>query len=302
MILDVGLPGLDGLETCRLIRAKGDAVPVLMLTARSGISDRVAGLDAGADDYLVKPFALEELFARLRALLRRQAPSPAASESGLARVPRPLARPADPRRHARRPPDPAHTHGVLAARALPAPPPPGDDARGDLRARVGLRLRRELELAGGVHRLPPTKDGAERGTAADPHDPRRRLCAPRAGMTLRARLTLAATIAAALAILGVAVLGVGFARHELRSEIDHALEGTGGRCPRRGARRSTKAVVTTTIEGRSRPTPVARTTRRRRRRRRTTARGWHRYVPGDRRRRNRPVPPPLRDAVAGRRR
>jgi two-component system, OmpR family, response regulator MprA len=81
IVLDVGLPGLDGLETCRLIRAKGDAVPVLMLTARSGISDRVAGLDAGADDYLVKPFALEELFARLRALLRRQALSPAASES-----------------------------------------------------------------------------------------------------------------------------------------------------------------------------------------------------------------------------
>ena len=71
VVLDVGLPGLDGLETCRLIRAKGDSVPVLMLTARSGVSDRVAGLDAGADDYLVKPFALEELLARLRALLRR---------------------------------------------------------------------------------------------------------------------------------------------------------------------------------------------------------------------------------------
>jgi two-component system response regulator MprA len=71
VVLDVGLPGLDGLETCRLIRAKGDSVPVLMLTARSGVSDRVAGLDAGADDYLVKPFALEELLARMRALLRR---------------------------------------------------------------------------------------------------------------------------------------------------------------------------------------------------------------------------------------
>jgi two-component system, OmpR family, response regulator MprA len=71
VVLDVGLPGLDGLETCRLVRAKGDSVPVLMLTARSGVSDRVAGLDAGADDYLVKPFALEELLARVRALLRR---------------------------------------------------------------------------------------------------------------------------------------------------------------------------------------------------------------------------------------
>ena len=72
IVLDIGMPGLDGLETCRLIRAKGDGVPILMLTARSGVSDRVDGLDAGADDYLVKPFALEELLARLRALLRRQ--------------------------------------------------------------------------------------------------------------------------------------------------------------------------------------------------------------------------------------
>jgi two-component system, OmpR family, response regulator MprA len=79
IVLDVGMPGLDGLETCRLIRAKGDEVPILMLTARSGVSDRVAGLDAGADDYLVKPFALEELMARLRALLRRHTqPTPAA--------------------------------------------------------------------------------------------------------------------------------------------------------------------------------------------------------------------------------
>jgi two-component system response regulator MprA len=75
IVLDVGMAGLDGLETCRLIRAKGDDVPILMLTARSGVSDRVSGLDAGADDYLVKPFALEELLARLRAMLRRQTPS-----------------------------------------------------------------------------------------------------------------------------------------------------------------------------------------------------------------------------------
>jgi len=82
-VLDVGMAGLDGLETCRLIRAKGDEVPILMLTARSGVSDRVAGLDAGADDYLVKPFALEELLARLRALLRRQTTALAAESAGL---------------------------------------------------------------------------------------------------------------------------------------------------------------------------------------------------------------------------
>jgi len=71
VILDVGMPVLDGLETCRRLRAGGHLVPVLMLTARDDVGDRVAGLDAGADDYLAKPFALQELLARLRALLRR---------------------------------------------------------------------------------------------------------------------------------------------------------------------------------------------------------------------------------------
>ena len=68
------MPRLDGLETCRRLRRDGNSLPVLMLTARDAVSDRVAGLDAGADDYVVKPFALEELLARLRALLRRLAP------------------------------------------------------------------------------------------------------------------------------------------------------------------------------------------------------------------------------------
>ena len=71
IILDVMMPHVDGLEAARRIRARGDSTPILMLTAREAVSDRVAGLDAGADDYLVKPFALEELLARLRALLRR---------------------------------------------------------------------------------------------------------------------------------------------------------------------------------------------------------------------------------------
>jgi two-component system response regulator MprA len=71
MILDVSMPNLDGLETCRRLRADGIVLPVLMLTARDSVGDRVAGLDAGADDYLIKPFALQELLARLRALLRR---------------------------------------------------------------------------------------------------------------------------------------------------------------------------------------------------------------------------------------
>jgi two-component system response regulator MprA len=71
VILDVSMPVVDGLEVCRRMRDAGDQTPVLMLTARDQVDDRVAGLDAGADDYLVKPFALRELMARLRALLRR---------------------------------------------------------------------------------------------------------------------------------------------------------------------------------------------------------------------------------------
>ncbi len=75
VVLDVAMPGVDGLEVCRRLRASGDRTPVLMLTARETVADRVEGLDAGADDYLVKPFALEELLARLRALLRRTSPA-----------------------------------------------------------------------------------------------------------------------------------------------------------------------------------------------------------------------------------
>jgi two-component system response regulator MprA len=74
VVLDVLMPGLDGLEVCRTLRARGDLTPILMLTARDLVADRVDGLDAGADDYLVKPFAVEELRARLRALVRRTAP------------------------------------------------------------------------------------------------------------------------------------------------------------------------------------------------------------------------------------
>jgi two-component system OmpR family response regulator len=74
IVLDVGLPGIDGFEVCRGLRSKGVWAPVLMLTARDSVEDRVAGLDGGADDYLTKPFEFPELFARLRALVRRGAP------------------------------------------------------------------------------------------------------------------------------------------------------------------------------------------------------------------------------------
>src|SRR5689334_847545 len=87
IVLDVMLPGLDGFETCRRLRGAGVWAPVLMLTARDAVEDRVAGLDSGADDYLVKPFAFAELLARLRALARRgEAERPAVLEVGELRL------------------------------------------------------------------------------------------------------------------------------------------------------------------------------------------------------------------------
>jgi len=83
MVLDVMMPRLDGLEVCRRLRGTGDDLPILVLTARDAVSDRVAGLDAGADDYLPKPFALEELLARLRALLRRRTTAGEATAAAL---------------------------------------------------------------------------------------------------------------------------------------------------------------------------------------------------------------------------
>ncbi|HWJ45554.1 MAG TPA: response regulator transcription factor [Gaiellaceae bacterium] len=80
VILDVLMPGVDGLEVCRRLRASGNRVPVLMLTARDEVESRVSGLDAGADDYVTKPFALEELLARVRALLRRSTNGDGAGE------------------------------------------------------------------------------------------------------------------------------------------------------------------------------------------------------------------------------
>ncbi|MFE6685899.1 response regulator transcription factor [Streptomyces sp. NPDC057743] len=83
ILLDVMMPGIDGLQVCQVLRAEQDRTPILMLTARVDTADRIAGLDAGADDYVVKPFEIEEVFARLRALLRRSAqPSPARAVDG----------------------------------------------------------------------------------------------------------------------------------------------------------------------------------------------------------------------------
>ncbi len=80
VVLDIGLPDIDGLDVCRLLRSEGNRVPILILTARDAVSDRIDGLDAGADDYLVKPFDIDELKARLRALLRRASGEPAETD------------------------------------------------------------------------------------------------------------------------------------------------------------------------------------------------------------------------------
>ncbi|MEV2216969.1 response regulator transcription factor [Streptomyces sp. NPDC050997] len=115
LLLDVMMPGIDGLQVCRVLRAEGDRTPILMLTALVETQDRIAGLDAGADDYVVKPFDVEEVFARLRALLRRTSPV-----GPLTGVPKPQSAP----------------DGQIEAAGL----------RMDVQARRAWRRTRELEL------------------------------------------------------------------------------------------------------------------------------------------------------------
>jgi two-component system, OmpR family, response regulator MprA len=161
VVLDVGMPGIDGLEFCRRIRGAGNRVPVLMLTARDAIEDRIDGLDAGADDYLVKPFDVGELQARLRALLRRTGTDSTAGEGALAFAELTL----DPDRHGvvvgeafaelsrteyqllellMRNPRTVLTHDVIYDRVWGYDFGPGSNA---LRVYVGY-LRRKLEAAG----------------------------------------------------------------------------------------------------------------------------------------------------------
>ncbi|MEV6803588.1 response regulator transcription factor [Streptomyces sp. NPDC017248] len=130
LVLDVMMPGIDGLQVCRVLRAEGDRTPILMLTALVETADRIAGLDAGADDYVVKPFDVEEVFARLRALLRRTSPAPATG-TGPGGGAGPGALPAEvPVRDAQ-----------FSGRQLEAA-----GLRMDLQARRAWRGRRELEL------------------------------------------------------------------------------------------------------------------------------------------------------------
>ncbi len=135
VLLDVAMPRLDGLEVCRRLRAAGDPTPILLLTARVAISERVAGLDAGADDYLVKPFALEELLARLRALLRRSAP---ADDDEVLRFNDLSLDPATREVTRGDAADRADENGVPAPGAAAAQRPPGPAPGGHIRPGLGL--------------------------------------------------------------------------------------------------------------------------------------------------------------------
>ncbi len=127
LLLDVMMPGIDGLQVCRVLRAEGDRTPILMLTALVETADRIAGLDAGADDYVVKPFDVEEVFARLRALLRRTGPGELRSPRGVAA-------------------DGVHASHVAKEPAVPERQLTAAGLRMDLQARRVWRGTRELEL------------------------------------------------------------------------------------------------------------------------------------------------------------
>ncbi|MEV5885181.1 response regulator transcription factor [Streptomyces sp. NPDC052020] len=144
LVLDVMMPGMDGLQVCRSLRAEGDRTPILMLTALVETQDRIAGLDAGADDYVVKPFDVEEVFARLRALLRRTSPADTGGYGPLGDAPGASSQAAGGAQAPASPgaPDaPGPAAGQVAERPVEAA-----GLRMDPRARRAWRGGRELEL------------------------------------------------------------------------------------------------------------------------------------------------------------
>ncbi|MEU3985833.1 response regulator transcription factor [Streptomyces sp. NPDC026672] len=136
LVLDVMMPGIDGLQVCRVLRAEGDRTPILMLTALVETADRIAGLDAGADDYVVKPFDVEEVFARLRALLRRTSPVTAGNTGAAAEPAKGTPQTPDRQTSDRQAPDRQTSDRQVGAAGLLM----------DLQARRAWRGGRELEL------------------------------------------------------------------------------------------------------------------------------------------------------------
>ena len=160
-VLDVMMPNIDGLTVCRVLRAERDRLPVLMLTARTETQDRVAGLDAGADDYLPKPFELDELLARLRALLRRARPDEDdPTGTGALQVADLRVDPSSRRAVE----DRVRSAGTARAQQRHRPRP-----HHHLRADLELRLRARLEEPRRVHQLPPAQDRRRRPAEVDPH-------------------------------------------------------------------------------------------------------------------------------------
>ena len=154
IILDVMLPGMDGFAVCRRLREHGVWSPVLMLTARDAVEDRIAGLDTGADDYLTKPFSFAELLARLRALTRRGA----VERPVRARAGRSAARSAHAPGLAWRHRDRAVDEGVRAARDVHAPAGPGASRASTCSSTLGLQLREPLERHRRLRPLPAGED------------------------------------------------------------------------------------------------------------------------------------------------
>ena len=177
IVLDWLMPGLDGIGVLERLRAAGDKTLVLMLTARDAVENRVEGLESGADDYLVKPFAPAELLARIHALLRRPAVASQRRSAGAMPTCRldPVTR--ETRRGERA--FDLTRQGVRSAALPAAPPAPGAAPRADPAGSVGLRLRRRRQRAGSLHRLPAQEDRGRRRAAPDPDRARRGLRAAR---------------------------------------------------------------------------------------------------------------------------
>ena len=178
VVLDMMLPDFDGLEVLRRLRATQPDVPVLFLTARDAVEDRVAGLTAGGDDYVTKPFSLEEVVARLRALMRRSGAQQAVAQRAGGR--RPDARRGQPRGEPRRRRDRPDGHRVRAAALLHAQPAAGAEQGADPRPGVAVRLRRPGQR-GRALRVLPAQEDRRRPRADDPHHARRGL-RPQAGL------------------------------------------------------------------------------------------------------------------------
>ncbi len=246
IVLDLGLPLLDGIEICRRLREAGDRTPILMLTARDAVEDRVAGLEAGADDYLVKPYDVRELRARLRAIIRRHlegADGRSLHFEGLE-----LDADAHAARIGGRAIELTRTEYQLLELFMLNP-------RRVLTAELiydrvwGYDASLADELAARVHRVPAPQARGRRRAAADPDGARRRLRAAPGPMSLRSRIALAAAVSVAAVSLVLGAIGYLGTRARLFAEVRQELRHAG----RAVSRRSRRAGRTRTTNGRRPP-------------------------------------------------